>query len=144
MRNGWTWALVASLTLNVLVAGAVIGALLTRDPAPRDRREFGGPPDIRAIARGLDGDVRRALFRGLRNDPILREGRARMRDSRAAIADALRADPFDPAAFEAALAARQAVQAELAARGSSALSGVIATLSAEGRADLADLLTQRR
>ncbi|MEM8850297.1 MAG: periplasmic heavy metal sensor [Pseudomonadota bacterium] len=144
MKNGRTWALIASLTLNVLVAGAVIGALLVRDQGPPGRRDFGGPPEIRAIAGGIDADHRRALFRGLRNDPVLRQGRARMRDSRDAIAAALRSDPFDPAAFEAALAARQAVQAELAARGSSALSDVIATLSPDARAALADRLLQRR
>lgn len=145
-RRALTWGLIASVTLNVLVVGAVVGALLTQSGRP-DRsggRDFGGPPEVRTIARGLDGESRRALFRGLREDAVLREGRQRLRANRGEIAAALRAEPFDPAAFEAALAARRAAQADLAARGSSALAGVIASLSQEARIRLADQLSRRR
>lgn len=139
------WALIASLAVNLLVVAAVAGALLTRFDGPRSRdRAIGGPPDIRALARGLDQDSRQALIRGLRSDPDLRGGRGRLREARAGIAAALRAKPFDRAAFEAALADRRDVQAALAARGASALADVIADLSPETRAELADRLTSRR
>ncbi|MEM8825243.1 MAG: periplasmic heavy metal sensor, partial [Pseudomonadota bacterium] len=64
--------------------------------------------------------------------------------SGAEIAEALRADPFDPAAFEAALRGRSAVQAELAAQGASSLSEIVSTMTPEARAALAERLTRRR
>ncbi|MEM7490424.1 MAG: periplasmic heavy metal sensor [Pseudomonadota bacterium] len=136
------WALVASLALNVLVVGAVVGAALAHRGAP-GRGGTGGPPEIRAIAGGLDGGDRRALLRALRDDGLLREGRIRIRESRAEIAESLRAEPFDAAAFAAALAARQAVRADLATRGAGALAEVVATLSPAERAALADRLSRR-
>jgi uncharacterized membrane protein len=60
------------------------------------------------------------------------------------VAAALRADPFDPAAFEAALVARRAAQAEIARRGGTVLSGFVAGLSPEDRAALADRMERRR
>ncbi|WP_179381434.1 periplasmic heavy metal sensor [Jannaschia marina] len=148
MTRGWIKvALVVSVALNVAVAAAVAGALLSGEPDRRQGsagRHGGGPPEIATLARGLDRSDRRALFRALRQDPVLAEARPRILAQRAEVAGTLRADPFDPEAFEAALGAQRRLQAELADRGLVVLTGIIADLSAADRATLADRMTALR
>ena len=133
------WALIASLAVNVAVATAVIGAMLTGD-----RRGFGGPPEIAALSRGLDRDARRALFMALRADGGLGDGRARIRTAQAVVVDALRAEPFDRAAFETAMRMQRDLQGEIAGRGITVLGKVIADLSVEDRVALAEHLSRPR
>jgi len=139
------WALIASLAVNVAVATAVIGAMLTGGPIMHDdRRGFGGPPEIAALSRGLDRDARRALFMALRADGGLGDARARMRTAQAVVVDALRAEPFDRAAFETAMRMQRDLQGEIAGRGITMLGKVIADLSVEDRVALAEHLSRPR
>lgn len=132
-------ALALSLALNLLVVGAIAGALISGGPPGRaaaPRAEIG------ALARGLDGPDRRALGRSLRNDAEIRQARAAMRAAGASIREALVADPFDPAALEAAMRSRQDAQAALGARGAAIFAATVATLSPEARDALARRMTR--
>lgn len=117
------WLLIASLALNLLVAGLLLGSLIFDDGPGRGPRPVElalGP-----FARALDEEDRHAILESLRDRPDLRPMRGEERE--AAFADilaAVRAEPFDPARAGAALAAQSsrveavqaAVQAELLER----------------------------
>lgn len=142
-RRKWIrWALIASVTLNLLVLGAVVGAIVSGGPRG-ERVARGGPPEMAALFRALNGPERRAILRGLRQDGVLREGRAHMRARQVAILETLQADPFDRTAFEAALAGQQSARAELATRGIARVADVIEAMAAEERAALAQRMAER-
>ena len=96
--------LAMSLALNFAVAGTVAGFAL-RDHSPA----MPGPPVVRDLNFGpfteaLSRDQRRALLRGFsEKGPGLREMRAQIRADFDAVLRALRASPFDGAAFQAAV-----------------------------------------
>lgn len=148
-RNWKTWALVASVAANVAVAVAILAASFANPPhgPSRDRaggRGIGGPPGMAALTNGLDRAERDALFRALRADDTLRAARARMGAAQTDVVTALSADPFVPAAFEAALLVQRDLQGALAERGIAALSTVVSGLSAEERAAIALRIAERR
>lgn len=142
------WALIVSLAVNMAIAAAVVGAVVTGGPDGRaersEGRRGGGPPEIAALARGLEREDRRALFAALRENGRLAGGRETMRAARDQIVAALRSDPFDRAAFERAMQEQRALQADLADRGIAVLSDIIAGLDADDRAALAERITSDR
>jgi uncharacterized membrane protein len=99
-----TWVRVLlglSLAANFAVAGVVAGAFLRGSDRMSEVRELGFGPFTRA----LDDDDRRELRRAfIESQPDLREGRRQMRNDMQVLLSVLRADPFDQAAAEAALA----------------------------------------
>lgn len=133
-------ALIASLAVNVAVIAAVIGALATGGPEVRgaDGRRGGGPPEIAALARGLDRDDRQALFRALRENGRLAGGRERMRAARTATGAALRATPFDRTAFVDAMEAQRSLQRAQVEAGVEILADILSGLTPDARAALAD------
>lgn len=145
-RKRWpTVLLAASLTLNLLVAGVVVGAQF------RDLRDFrGAPPPNRQALR----DTGLAPF----FDAMPREMRGRMsqmmrgqngamgpdrpvlaQEMRAMIA-ALKADPYDPDVLAALMQAQQQRAATRAETGRDLLVGQIASMSTQERAEFADEL----
>ncbi|MEL6607811.1 MAG: periplasmic heavy metal sensor [Pseudomonadota bacterium] len=100
--------LFVSLALNLLVAGLVGGAILRGDDARTDRRP---PPasafGVGSIVQALPDTDRRALGREMMQE-LRRNGLSRRELDRqtARLVAALRADPFDAAAAEAALDAQ--------------------------------------
>ena len=136
-------ALILSVALNVAAAAAVLGALATGGPDRREGARRGGPSEIAALARGLEDDARRALFERLRADGAVDRMRAAMAEARNAVSAALRADPFDRPAFEGAMRAQGLLRAEMADRGLTVLSEVIAGLPAAERAALAERMERR-
>ncbi|PWJ21238.1 Uncharacterized membrane protein [Jannaschia seohaensis] len=144
MSRNWTKpALAVSLAINLLVAGAVGGALLT-DRGPGRGGPTGGPPELRSFERGLEPERRDALRARLREDPALRGGRARLRATRGELVSVLRAEPFDADAFRAALSAQRAVQTELVTRALEAMVLTAQEMAPNERAALADVLARRR
>ncbi len=148
MRESWrSYLLMASLAGNVFAAGAGVGGVLSReDPKPPPRASGGdfltdAPPRLfRELSRRDRLQLRREL------GPILQEGRVLRGELRAAwlrAAEALRAEPFDPEAFRAAVRDALQAQTELRATGAGALSEIMVRLPAERRAELADLMTGR-
>ncbi|UWQ21160.1 periplasmic heavy metal sensor [Jannaschia sp. W003] len=140
MRRRWKWVLAISLALNLLVASALVGAWLAPGRGGPDgpRGSRGGPPEIGALARGLDAEAREALRDALRGDGPVGEARGRIARGELAVLAALRAEPFDAAAFRAALDARQSLQGALATRGFERLAEVVAVMDPERRAAYAD------
>jgi uncharacterized membrane protein len=106
---GWIKvALAISVALNLAVAGLAAGAWL-RDGRDRGMpREMSFGPFTEALSDADRRELRRALGERM---PGFREARQQARAEFAALLATLRADPFDPAAAEAALTAisRQAM-----------------------------------
>lgn len=131
------WLLLASLALNLLVAGLVVGDALVdgpRGPRPTDLA-------LGAVAEALEPSDRRAILHALRGRHDLRPfGREEPGAALAALAGAARADPFDRAAAEAALEAQGArvERAEAAVR--AALLDHLAAMAPAERAAFADRL----
>lgn len=133
------WLLVASLALNLLVAGLALGALLDGDGPhgrPRPVEMMLGP-----VARALDEDDRRAILGELDRSGVLDGmGRPARDAARRDMLGAIRQEPFDPAALaqvmdrdrERRVALQAAVQEAVVAR--------IATMTPEERAAFADRL----
>ena len=121
--RSWVWRTVlgVSLALNLLVVGVVAGALWTRggwSPAPQavPGQMLGPVPFLAA----LDQADRAAMRTGWRaRGPDLRRLRSERREELQALADALRSDPFDPAALEAVLEdqSRRLAERQALARG---------------------------
>jgi hypothetical protein len=130
--------LILSLALNLLVAGLVLGALLGgRDRMPPHRVDVSlgplgralTPPDRLAIAAEVRG---RSEFRPLAPS----ERRRAMAETLAA----LRAQPFDPDALSAVLAAQRAAGTEALEIAQEVLVKRVSEMTAAERAALADRL----
>jgi len=139
-RRWMTWALVASLGLNLGMIGLAAGAFFKGPPPNR----VAGPAlaqYARALPRPYDHDLRHALrsSRGEWKGP-----REALRAQRGALAEALTADPFDVEAVRAILEREDALSDELAARGARLLLDQIGRMSAEDRAAYAAALLERR
>ena len=130
-------ALLVSLALNLFFGGVLVGH--------RFGQGGGGLPDgpinpanlklrmervFRALPEG-DAKMMRGLFEAERGD--LAQRFQALQESRRAIGAALKAAPFDPAAFTAAYEAMQARSQELQAAIHGVIKAAIPQLSAEGR-----------
>ena len=139
-------ALLASLAFNLLVLGAVGSHFLFERPPQRER--YSGPAftDIlpRTFFLALDPERRRALAERFADDrKAFRDGRRDMRQAAIKVADTLKADPYDAAATEQALAGYDAISRSMIDRGSTVSRDLVATLKPEERALLADKIRDR-
>ena len=100
-----TWALVASLGLNLFVAAAVLGAGLRHH---REGRDVGFGPYTEALSREDRAALRDAFIAAA---PDIRDRRRAMAEDMGQLAAALRAQPWNPAVAEAVLS-RQGERAE--------------------------------
>jgi hypothetical protein len=139
-------ALVASLALNLAVAGIVAGALLgerrdqRRLPPAEAARELGLGPYTRALELADRRALGTAVRERLRTAGGPRAIRAEIRQDFAQVLAAIRADPFDAdrvAALIAAQAARAEARRDL---GAALLVERLAEMDAERRAAYADRL----
>jgi uncharacterized membrane protein len=130
-------ALIVSVALNLAVAGLVLGAWLGdghRKGMPRDL-SFG--PFSEALS---DQDLR-ALRKGLMDRAgEFRSSREAARADFATLLTTLRADPFDPAAMKAALAAIETRNAERLELGRSLIETRLVEMTVEERLAFADRL----
>ena len=134
-------ALFVSLALNLIIVGLVAGAVLDnrgkigpRGQNPRAALDAGIGPFGQAMTR----EQRRAFgeeFRKRSGD--LQSNRAEVRENLSAVLDAITAQPFDPAALQAAFDASQAALGQRQRIGSEVLLGSIAAMSDEDRAEFA-------
>jgi len=136
-------AFVASLALNLFLGGAIIGHRVAQggggllldgqmNPANvklRLERVLGALP-------AKDADIVRGLFAAQRDD-IAQRFQA-FQQARRAIGAALKAQPFDAAAFTAAYETMQARSQELQASIQGVIKAAIPQLSAEGRAAIVE------
>ncbi|WP_417269462.1 periplasmic heavy metal sensor [Celeribacter sp.] len=140
--------LVVSLALNLAVVGMVAGAALRRDDGARgdgervrvmQTRDFGFGPYVGAF----EGKDKRELGRAFMEKAGGRvEARKRVEAQFNAVMAALRAEPFDPSAFEAVIVEQQA---DLAARqeiGARLLAQKVANMTHDERAAYAKRLDE--
>ncbi len=132
----WRIVLVASLALNLCVAGVVVGALFDRHGPGHDRLR--GPAG--GIVRALPEADREAVIDRLREMP--REGRGDRRAGFERLLAAIRAEPFDRGRVERLLAEQRARGGARFARVEEAILDRLALMSPEARAGFAARLAE--
>lgn len=134
----WKWAFLGLLTLNLLAVG-LIGGMLAKGPPMGDRaiRDLGFGPYGEALEEGDRKALRRAF---MEKGPGLRELRKAMRADLGAVLSALRAEPFNPAALDAAFAQQTERQAEKLQLGQTLLRDHLVSMTPEQRLAFADRL----
>lgn len=130
--------LLVSLAANLLVLGFVAGDLLADvfDKRPHNIEMSLGP-----IARALDESDRKAILNDLRNKPAMADFHHGVADiDSAGLARALRAEPFDAAAFRAAMAAQAAKVSDAQTALQDSLISHLVSMPFNERKELADRL----
>ncbi len=139
-RRWHRWLLLASLGLNLAFLGLVAGAVLRGPP----ERLAGGPAlwsYARALPEPFRDDLRTAMHAS-RHD--WSGPRDRLRQQRAALAEALVAEPFDAARVAEVLGQELALSSDLADRGTEMLLAQIARMTPVERAAYAAALNRER
>ncbi|MEZ5796330.1 MAG: periplasmic heavy metal sensor [Paracoccaceae bacterium] len=132
-------ALAISVALNLLVVGLTVGAVLRGGPG-HDRSDLGMGPLSEALSR----EDRRALRKDfLDRHPDIRGDRQAMKADFDVLLAALRAEPFDPLALDAALAQISARNAELLSSGRDLVALRLKAMDPEARAAFADRLEEK-
>jgi len=129
-------ALAVSLAFNLCILG-VIGGVMLRDGPPHRGRDFGLGPLSEALSRE-DRKAMRDAF--VERHPDIRGDRRAMRAEFDALVAALRAEPFDPAALDSALAAIATRNQSLLDTGRELVAARLKAMDAAGRAAFADRL----
>ncbi|MBN2631648.1 MAG: periplasmic heavy metal sensor [Rhodobacteraceae bacterium] len=130
--------LAVSLALNLAVVGLVAGAMLRGHDADRSRsvavRDFSFGPFTEALTR----DQRRAMLRDFASKgPGLRDLRAQVGRDFDAVLASLRASPFDPVAFQTAVARQGEAIAARSDAARAAMVSLIVGMSDPERAEFA-------
>lgn len=123
--------LVLSIATNLLIAGFVAARLGGGGPKPPNLIERIVAFGIRAFPPGIQDSIEDQV-REQRED--LRERLEEAVDARMRMFDAMRADPFDPAALDAAFADLQARTTDLQRMGQEIVANAVAAAPAEERA----------
>lgn len=136
-------ALIASVTLNLIVAGLVIGAVVAHDRRPPPDGDgldvVGFNPFIRALPHEERAEIGKALSA---RAGTLRQNRDAFRAEFDRLLTLLRAEPFDMAAVRTAIEKQQARLAELQTIGRDLLFERIEAMSPTQRRAFADSLEQ--
>ncbi|NGM46352.1 periplasmic heavy metal sensor [Rhodobacter sp. SGA-6-6] len=133
-------ALALSLAFNLCIIGVICGVMLRDGPPRGGGRDFGLGP----LSEALSHEDRKALRKDfVARHPDIRDARRQMRAEFEAVVAALRADPFDPAALDGALAAIAARNQSLLDTGRELVAERLKAMTAEERAAFADRLEKR-
>ncbi|MEM7471915.1 MAG: periplasmic heavy metal sensor [Pseudomonadota bacterium] len=138
-RNWLRWLLVASLAINLLVAGAFIGSYASPKSGKERNQtaEMAVGPYGRAFSKE-DRSAMRASFEQRRG--TFRENRAKMRAFAQSLAEVVRATPFEGDAVRAILTEQRALQIQMQEAGSTIMIERLEQMSPERRAAFADRL----
>ena len=135
--RGLKIALAVSVAINLAIAGLAAGAWLNGRHEARGR----GMSDFGAFSEALSREDRRGLRRALITEaPAFRAARTAAEAAFAGVVTALRTEPFDPAALDAALAAVAARNADRLELGRALIATYLVGMEAEDRLALADRL----
>lgn len=151
LSGGMRALLVGSLTLNLLVAGLVVGAMVFDGPSERrhggkDHRPAGGreervDPALGPFGRALEPEHRRAVGEQLRREAGSREdSRRQIATELSMMIELLRAEAFDKDGFQAVLDAQNTRFAERGELGRRLLAEHLEDMSLEERQRVADKL----
>ncbi|PZQ51435.1 MAG: hypothetical protein DI556_04530 [Rhodovulum sulfidophilum] len=133
LGSPWRWVLIGSLCLNLALGGVIAGAFLKRPGPP--------PPGLWNYGRALPEPYRDDLVRALRDSRRDWIGpREALRGQRAALAEALVAQPYDPVAVAEVITREPRLMDSLAQRGSQLLLDQISRMTPEDRAAFAEAL----
>lgn len=133
-------ALAVSLAFNLCIVGVIAGVLLRDGPPRGGGRDFGLGP----LSEALSHEDRRALRKAfVARHPDIRDARRQMRAEFDAVVAALKADPFDPAALDGALAAIAARNQSLLDTGRELVAERLKAMTVAERAAFADRLEKR-
>ncbi|MBN8633052.1 MAG: periplasmic heavy metal sensor [Rhodobacterales bacterium] len=130
-------ALALSVALNLAVAGLAVGAWLGGGPHRGMPRDMSFGPFSEALDDADRKAIRRALLERLGE---FRDQREAVKAEFETLLTTLRADPFDPEAMKAALAALEARNADRLELGRSLIETRLVEMSPEERAAFADRL----
>ncbi len=141
VRRSMRYLLIGSLALNLLVLG-IIGGAVIRGPGG-----FGGPRGVDLalgpIVEALAPEDRQAIRTQLRANDMLRQHPRQIREALAtALQAALRAEPYDPAAIEAALSIQQNRLVAVQTAGQQVLVARIGLMTPQARLAFADRLQE--
>ncbi|HLS58022.1 MAG TPA: periplasmic heavy metal sensor [Paracoccaceae bacterium] len=137
-RRWLGWALLASLALNLLFAGFLVGTALRGGHGHGHHESDAG---LIGFARALPEEHRHALRQAIRgSESEWRAGREAMRDAMAGIRAAIAREPFDAERLRRALAVRREAQGRLAERATDLLVERIGQMTPAERAALAERL----
>lgn len=126
-------ALVASLSVNLLLGGLIAGAALRAH-----RLEPAGAATLAQVLRDADPGARAAARSALEaRGPAYRALQRDISEARRRAAEAAQAEPLDPAALRAALADLRAAQDAAAVVGHEALEEVLGAMPRDSRAAFA-------
>lgn len=134
-------ALIGSLIVNLLLVGLIAGSMAggRMHGDGRDGPDVGFGP----LTKALDREDRRALFKDFMSKaPDFQAERAASKADFLALADALRADPWDRTAVETILARQGQRGMERLERGRALLIDHIAAMSSADRAAFADRIIE--
>jgi uncharacterized membrane protein len=141
--RGLKWALGISLALNLLVVGAIGGAMLRHSGYGPEKGPRGfasvygyGAPYMRALPPEARKLVNEAVRAGLRELPSLSERQAHLKEMMVL----LRADPFDPEAVSALFDVQRAAAITVQSAAQQHWLKVVGEMSPEERGVLADRL----
>jgi len=145
MTSRWlTWALVASLAVNLLFVGAAAARFYVGMGPERAARLTQMQLIPRHFFADLDRSRRMELMRVFRSgDSEIRDGRRAIKAQVAELADALDAEPYDEARVKAAVEAFTAKSEALFTAGAGAALRVIGQLTPEERRLMASHLRAR-
>ena len=134
-----------SLGLNMFAAALLVTLVVWRPHGPDRPGQPGFDNLVQRISRNLD-PADAAAFRDAmaRERPWYELGRQKLDDARAAVAQSVGTEPYDPKATVAALAAMQEQMRDSGARFDESLAMAVGTLSPHGRTQLAESLRQHR
>lgn len=139
--RGARYVLLASLVLNLFLAGLMVGRFVAPPPP-------GPPPSpdrfIDALTRGMspaDGAVMRQIFAAHRAE--LDQAMAQADQARESVRDALEAQTFDQAALDAALGRAEVARRSLENLRQGVMTEAVRQLSPEGRRYLAQMVPGR-
>jgi uncharacterized membrane protein len=142
--------LIASIVLNVFLIGAIGAGVAARHGhffdgdrvRPPRPFELPSPRKIRAVLPEESRPVAEAMFAAHREE--MRGKIAALFEARRQVAAAMRAEPFDRVALEAAFVALRAREADVAGTAQGIIADLTAELDAESRSRIAELLDVRR
>ncbi len=141
----WTrYLLVASLGLNIIVAGLVGGAMLRGGPPDHIRRDRDvSVLGLRAYYRALDESSQTELRDAIKAKRTqIKVGRAAFRAHLEALANAISVEPFDPAAVTQVLQSQAGTVSENIRTGHQLLLDRVSAMSPEARQTMAERLLQ--